>query len=84
MPYLMAEAQHRASTVKVSEEGIACTKAVCNYIFKTYGRFPGSTDAVHLMWLIQAHHIDRDFYDRHFRAGAYGATHASHMATWHP
>jgi len=84
MPYLLSQAQHRASTVKVSDEGIACTKAICNYIFETYSRFPGGTDAMHLMWLIQAHHIDTDFYDRHFRAGAYGPTHASHMATWHP
>jgi hypothetical protein len=84
MPHLISEAQHRAGTVKVSDEGIACTKAICNYIFKTYGRFPSSTDAMHLMWLIQAHHIDTDFYDRHFHRGAYGPTHASHMATWHP
>ena len=84
MPCLISETQHRASTVKVSDEGIACTKAICNYIFETYGRFPSSTDAVHLMWLMQVHHIDTDFYDRHFRPGAYGPTHASHMATWHP
>jgi hypothetical protein len=82
--YLMSDAEHRRGTVSVSEEGIACTKAVCNYIYETYGRCPGSLDAMHLMWVFQAHHLDTDFYDRFFRPGAYGPTHAAHMATWHP
>jgi hypothetical protein len=81
--YLMSDAEHRRSTVSVSEEGIACTKAVCNYIHETYGRFPGSLDAMHLMWVFQAHHLDTDFYDRFFRPGAYGPTHAAHLTTWH-
>jgi len=82
-PYLMANAEHRLGAVEISEEGIACTKAVCNYIYETYGRFPGSLDAMHLMWLMQAHHLDTGFYDKYFRAGAYGPTHAEHLATWH-
>ena len=65
-------------------EGLACTKAICNYILDTYGRFPGGTDAMHLMWVMQAHHIDTDYYDRFFGPGAYGPAHATHMATWHP
>ncbi|HEV2956023.1 MAG TPA: hypothetical protein VGX95_07880 [Xanthobacteraceae bacterium] len=81
--HLMSEEEHRRSTVTVSDEGLACTKAVCNYIYETYGRFPGSLDAMHLMWVLQAHHIDTDFYDRFFRPGAYGPTHAAHLATWH-
>jgi hypothetical protein len=84
VPHLMSEAEHRAGAIAISEDGLACTKAICNYIFETYGRFPGGTDAMHLMWVMQAHHIDTDFYDRFFAAGAYGPTHASHMATWHP
>jgi len=47
-----------AGTVRLSAEGFACTKAICNYIHDTYGRFPGGTDARHLMWVMQAHHID--------------------------
>ena len=41
-------------------------------------------EAMHLMWLMQAHHLDTDYYDRFFRPGAYGSTHAGHMAKWHP
>jgi hypothetical protein len=84
VPYLISDAEHRGGTVEISDEGIACTKAICNYIHETYGRFPGSLDAMHLMWFMQAHHLDTDFYDRFFRAGAYGRTHAAHLATWHP
>jgi hypothetical protein len=83
VPYRMSEAEHRAGTVRVSAEGLACTKAICNYIHDTYGRFPGSTDAMHLMWAIQAHHIDTDYYDRFFGPDAYGPGHAAHMANWH-
>jgi hypothetical protein len=33
---------------------------------------------------LQAHHLDLDFYDHHFKPGAYLETHASHMELWHP
>jgi hypothetical protein len=79
----MSESQYRAGTVRVSADGLACTKAICNYIHDTYGRFPGSTDAMHLMWVLQAHHIDTDYYDRFFGPGAYGPAHAAHMTAWH-
>ena len=82
-PHRMSDEEHRAGTVRVSAEGLACTKAVCNYIYDTYGRFPGAIDAMHLMWMMQAHHIDTDYYNRFFGRGAYGSTHASHLATWH-
>ena len=83
VPHKMSEAEHRAGALRFSDEGLACTKGICNYIFDTYGRFPGGTDAMHLMWAFQAHHIDTDYYDRFFGPGAYGPTHATHMATWH-
>ena len=70
--------------VEISDEGLACTKAVCTYIYETFGRFPATIDTMHLMWFMQAHHLDLDFYDRFFKAGAYGHPHRAHMATWHP
>jgi hypothetical protein len=83
-PHRISDDAHRAGAVEISAEGIACTKAICNYIHETYGRFPGSLDAMHLMWFMQAHHIDTEYYDRFFRPGAYGPTHRDHLATWHP
>jgi len=69
--------------VEISDAGLACTKAVCTYIYETFGRFPATVDTMHLMWLMQAHHLDLEFYDRFFGPGAYGATHAAHTAAWH-
>ena len=83
VPHRMSNEQHRAGAMRLSAEGLACTKAVCNYIYETYGRFPGTTDAMHLMWVMQAHHIDTDYYDRFFGSDAYGPQHAAHMAIWH-
>ena len=83
VPHKMSEAEHRAGAIRFSDEGLACTKAICNYILDTFRRFPGGTDAMHLMWVFQAHHIDTDYYDRFFGPGAYGPTHADHMARWH-
>ena len=80
VPYLISDAEHRAGAVEISEEGIACAKAVCHYIYDTYGRFPGTVDAMHLMWMMQVHHLDTDHYDRFFRPGTYGTTDAAHMA----
>jgi hypothetical protein len=83
VPHRMSEQAHRAGAVRVSAEGLACTKAVCNYIYDTYGRFPGATDAMHLPWVMQVHHIDTDYYNRFFGGDAYGPTHAAHMTNWH-
>ena len=32
VPYLISDAEHRDGAVEISEDGIACAKAVCNYI----------------------------------------------------
>ena len=61
MPYLISDTEHRDGAIQISEEGIASPKAVCNYIHQTYGRFPGNVDAMHLMWFMQARHLDTDY-----------------------
>jgi hypothetical protein len=38
---------------------------------------------MHLMWFMQAHHLDPDYYRRFFHSGALGPTHVEHMAAWH-
>ena len=83
VPHTISNAEYEAGIPEISEEGAACAKAVCNYIYDTYGKFPGTVDTMHLMWWMQAHHLDLDFYDRFFNAGAYSDTHRDHMATWH-
>ena len=69
VPHTLSDAEYEAGIPEISDEGAACAKAVCNYIYDTYGKFPGTVDTMHLMWWMQAHHLDLDFYDRFFNAG---------------
>lgn len=65
------------------EEVIEVAKAVCTYIWETYGRFPAHVDAIHVpgVW-VQAHHLDLDYYDQLYRRG-YTETQARHQSLWH-
>ena len=83
-PYRMTGAAYRAAIRQRSDEAVACARAVCRYVVDTYGKFPGTVDAMHLMWFMQVHHLDLDFYDTFFEPGAYGETHRDHMTRWHP
>ena len=40
-------------------------------------------DTLHLLYFIQAHHLDLDFYDKYFKKGAYLQTHVDHFNDWH-
>jgi hypothetical protein len=65
------------------EEFKACVALQAQYIFDTFGRFPGTVPTVFIMNYVQAHHLDLDFYNRFFKPGAYLRTHAEHMPRWH-
>jgi hypothetical protein len=62
---------------------IECAQDVCNYIYKTHGRFPAHVDAIFVpgVWL-QVHHVEHDYYDRFFRHGLTDA-HRDHDRLWH-
>ena len=57
---------------------------MAQHIYDRFGKFPGMIPAVFIETLLQAHHLDLEFYDHHFEPGAYLWTHAQHMADWHP
>jgi hypothetical protein len=61
----------------------ACVTLQCDYTLKTWGKFPGTVPSVWVMNFLQAQHLDLDFYDHHFRPGAYLETHRRHMEVWH-
>lgn len=65
------------------DEAIECVRAVCRYIYETYGRFPAHTTAFHSQTWFQAHHLDLEYYDRFFN-GAYSRAAAEHQRLWHP
>lgn len=62
---------------------IQCTKDVANYVVETFGKFPATVDAMQLLVMIQAHHLELEFYDTFFKPGAYSNTQKSHMTKWH-
>jgi len=66
-----------------SEEMVECLGEICQYIYDTYGKFPGTVPTIFMHVMVQAQHIDTEFYDAHYQQGAYLDTHASHMADWH-
>jgi hypothetical protein len=66
-----------------SEEFVDCLGEVAQYVYDTYGRFPNTFTTMVLSGYVQAVHLDTDFYDTHYRPGAYLATHAHHMEHWH-
>jgi hypothetical protein len=56
---------------------------MAQYTFDRFGKFPGTVPTIYILTYLQAHHLDLDFYDRHFKRGGYLKTHAEHMARWH-
>jgi hypothetical protein len=73
----------RGSAQVHDEQFKACVALQSQYIFDTFGRFPGTVPTVFILNYVQAHHLDLDFYDRYFKPGAYLRTHAEHMQRWH-
>ena len=74
----------RASAEPYSDEFKACVTLQCEYTLGTWGKFPGTVPSVWVMNVLQAQHLDLDFYDRFFRPGAVLDTHRRHFEVWHP
>ena len=60
-----------------------CVALIAQYIYDTFGKFPGTVPSIFSLMYVQAQHIDLGFYDHHFAPGAYLTTHAEHMEKWH-
>jgi hypothetical protein len=65
-----------------SADVIDCTRDICTYIYKTHGRFPAHTDAIHVpgIWL-QVHNVELEYYDRFFSKGV-TQPHRDHDRNW--
>jgi hypothetical protein len=55
----------------------------CNYVYRTYGRFPAHVDAFKTVIAFQAHHVDVAFYDKFYPNEAVPHAHRAHFAAWH-
>ena len=61
-----AEAYLRDGT-HFSDDAVAYTKDICNYIWDTYGRFPAHVDAFYSPGMfLQFHHLELEYYERYF------------------
>jgi hypothetical protein len=60
-----------------------CVAKQAQYVYDTFGKFPGTVPSMFLIMYLQAHHIDLEFYDKFYKPGAYLRTHANHMSRWH-
>jgi hypothetical protein len=80
-PYKKTE-MVRTSAVPIGPEFVDCVSLMAQYIQDTFGRFPATVPAIHLLMYLQAHKLDAGFYDTHFGPGAYLQTHADHDRNW--
>jgi len=62
---------------------LEATKAFCDYLWQTYGRFPATIDPMQMNIWFQAHHLETEFYDRYYQPGAYHQAVKDHMGAWH-
>lgn len=76
-------ARVRGSARRHDERFIDCVSTMAQYVLDRFGRFPATVPTMWTQVYLQAHHLDLEFYDAHFRPGAYLATHARHMERWH-
>jgi hypothetical protein len=74
----------RGSAQVHDEEFKGLISLQAQYVFDTFGKFPGTVPTLFILNYVQAHHLDLEFYDRFFTPNAYLRTHADHMARWHP
>ena len=65
-----------------SDQAVAYTKQICNYIFDTYGRFPAHCDAFHVpgVW-VQFSHVELEYYEKFYNANQF-TRQSQHAAMW--
>lgn len=73
----------RGAAVAHDDRFKECVALQAEYVFRTFGKFPGTTPSIFLITYLQAHHLDLEFYDKFYEPGSYLRTHADHMANWH-
>lgn len=73
----------RSSVQVHDDEFKECVMLQAQYVYDTFGKIPATSPSLLCVMYLQAHHLDLDFYDHHFKPGAYLDTHARHMEQWH-
>jgi hypothetical protein len=78
-----ADSVRTADIRRHDQRAVDATIAFCNYIMRTYGRFPAHVDAFKTVIAFQAHHVDANFYDRFYPQPSLPLAHRDHLNRWH-
>lgn len=76
-------AEVRAAAQVHDKQFRQCVALQAQYVFDTFGKFPGTVPSIFTIMYLQAHHLDTEFYDTFYEKGAYLKTHAEHLKKWH-
>lgn len=72
----------KKTAARPSDELIDCVVATAQYVYDTYGKFPGTVPSIFIRYYTQAHRLETGFYDKFYEAGSYLPTHAASVARW--
>ena len=75
--------QMESNIPRTDDDIVQCTKDILNYAWNKWGRFPVYVDPCVMTVMVQAHHLDCEFYDTFYKDGAYTDRHRQHMERWH-
>ena len=74
-------AKIKGGAVPPEPELVEAVVKIAEYIYATYGKFPGTVPTIYMRFYTQAHRLETDFYDKFVR-DPYLATHARNVARW--
>ena len=72
----------RATILSASEpstEVTECVVKIAEYIYNSYGKFPGTVPSIFIRFYVQAHRLETAFYDRYFKENSYLSTHLENV-----
>ena len=70
-------------TRPTSDRAREAAAVIYAYCVEQYGGFPATIPAVAPGVWVQAHHLETEFYDHYYGAGAYPESVATHQERWH-
>lgn len=76
-------AEVKGSVSRYSHEFVESIGEMAQYVYDAYGKFPATIPTILVSGYVQAQHIDLEYYETHFKPGAYLPTHREHMVRWH-
>ncbi len=72
----------KKTAARPSPELVDCVTAIAQYIYDTFGKFPGTVPSILIRYYTQAHRLETGFYDKFFAEGSYLPSHARSAARW--